>query len=192
MNSCGSRAWRSRTPTTSKTERRWRALQDKLGMQRAGKLAPLDDADRHGTVGAVAMDARGSLAAATSTGGITAKLPGRIGDSPLIGAGTWASEHCAVSATGDGEHFIRAAMAHEVCRPVSSTPASRSWKRPRQVIAEVGSHGGSGGLIATRCCRPPGHAVQCPRHVSRLHRQPGQGGRPRSIASSRDPLQHAA
>ena len=134
-------------PDYFQTERRWRALQDKLGMQRAGKLAPLDDADRHGTVGAVAMDARGSLAAATSTGGITAKLPGRIGDSPLIGAGTWASEHCAVSATGDGEHFIRAAMAHEVCARIQHAGQS-VLEAAEQVIAEVGSHGGSGGLIA--------------------------------------------
>ena len=67
------------------TERRWRALQDKLNGQRAGNIAPLDDADRHGTVGAVAMDRAGGLAAATSTGGITAKLPGRLGDSPMFG-----------------------------------------------------------------------------------------------------------
>ena len=129
------------------TERRWRALQDKLNGQRAGNIAPLDDADRHGTVGAVAMDRRGGLAAATSTGGITAKLPGRLGDSPMFGAGTWASDHCAISATGDGEHFIRVGVGHELCARVrfaGQTVADAA----DAVIAEVGVRGGSGGLIA--------------------------------------------
>lgn len=67
------------------------------------------------TVGAVALDADGHLAAATSTGGTTGQLPGRIGDSPLIGAGTWADDRtCAVSATGDGEAFVLSVFAHEV------------------------------------------------------------------------------
>jgi beta-aspartyl-peptidase (threonine type) len=69
----------------------------------------------HGTVGAVAMDARGGMAAATSTGGIDGKHPGRVGDSPLIAAGTWADDRTvAISCTGDGEAIIRAALAHEV------------------------------------------------------------------------------
>src|ERR671923_87411 len=69
----------------------------------------------HGTVGAVALDPDGNLAAATSTGGYTGKLPGRVGDSPIIGAGTYADNaSCAVSGTGSGEAFIRAALAHEV------------------------------------------------------------------------------
>lgn len=76
--------------------------------------ADVDDADRHGTVGAVACDMSGRLAAATSTGGMTAKRPGRIGDTPLAGAGTWADRDCAVSCTGHGESFIRAAVAHEI------------------------------------------------------------------------------
>ena len=134
-------------PEYFQTERRWRALQDKVAAQKAGKLAPLSDQDRHGTVGAVALDASGGLAAATSTGGVTAKLPGRVGDSPLIGAGTWASETCAVSATGDGEHFIRAGAAHEICarlRLAGTTLAEAT----DDVIATVGRRGGSGGLIA--------------------------------------------
>ena len=129
------------------TERRWRALQDKLEQERSGRLAPLPDADRHGTVGAVALDREGRLAAATSTGGVTAKLPGRVGDSPLIGAGTWASEHCAVSATGDGEHFIRVGAAHEIdarLRHASQTLADAAT----QVVGEIGRRGGSGGMIA--------------------------------------------
>src|SRR5439155_8641480 len=73
-----------------------------------------DDGDRTGTVGAVALDADGRLAAATSTGGTRGQRPGRVGDSPLIGAGTFADSTCAVSATGDGEHIISAVAAHEV------------------------------------------------------------------------------
>jgi isoaspartyl peptidase/L-asparaginase-like protein (Ntn-hydrolase superfamily) len=73
------------------------------------------DATRGGTVGAVARDARGGLAAATSTGGSSGKHPGRVGDSPLIGAGTWADDvTAAISCTGDGEAIIRTALAHEV------------------------------------------------------------------------------
>lgn len=68
----------------------------------------------HGTVGAVALDSGGHLAAATSTGGVRGQLPGRVGDTPVIGAGTWADEHVAVSCTGAGEQFIRAAAAHEL------------------------------------------------------------------------------
>jgi beta-aspartyl-peptidase (threonine type) len=68
----------------------------------------------HGTVGAVALDSAGQLAAATSTGGVRGQLHGRVGDTPLIGAGTWADEHVAVSCTGTGEQFIRAAAAHEL------------------------------------------------------------------------------
>ena len=129
------------------TERRWRALQDKRRGQRSGNIAPLDDADRHGTVGAVAMDSAGGLAAATSTGGITAKLPGRVGDSPLIGAGTWASDACAVSATGDGEHFIRVGVGHELCARIRFAGRSVA-EAADEVISEVGRLGGSGGLIA--------------------------------------------
>ena len=70
--------------------------------------------DDHGTVGAVALDATGQLAAATSTGGVRGQLHGRVGDTPIIGAGTWADEHVAVSCTGTGEQFIRAAVAHEL------------------------------------------------------------------------------
>ena len=129
------------------TERRWRALQDKLDAQRAGILRPLEDADRHGTVGAVALDKAGGLAAATSTGGVTAKLPGRVGDSPLIGAGTWASDACAVSATGDGEHFIRVGVGHEICARIRYAGQGVA-EAAEAAIADVGRLGGSGGLVA--------------------------------------------
>ncbi len=78
------------------------------------RLAP------HGTVGAVARDATGQFAAATSTGGISGKRAGRIGDSPIPGAGTWADAHCAVSATGDGEAILRVALAHGVAARIAA------------------------------------------------------------------------
>jgi isoaspartyl peptidase/L-asparaginase-like protein (Ntn-hydrolase superfamily) len=73
-----------------------------------------DEGDRKGTVGAVALDTAGRLAAATSTGGTRGQRPGRVGDSPIIGAGTYADSTCAVSATGDGEHIMGAVAAHEI------------------------------------------------------------------------------
>jgi beta-aspartyl-peptidase (threonine type) len=102
----------------------------------------------HGTVGAVALDAHGNLAAATSTGGYTGKMPGRVGDSPLIGAGTYADNRaCAVSGTGLGEAFIRAAVGYDVCarmlyRRVSVGAAAHA------ALKSVARLGGDGGLIA--------------------------------------------
>lgn len=100
-----------------------------------------------GTVGAVALDEAGRLAAATSTGGRTGKLPGRVGDSPVIGAGTYADELCAVSATGDGEAFMRTLAAYEVSARMRhrGEPLSRAAARALQRVALLG---GSGGLIA--------------------------------------------
>jgi len=104
--------------------------------------------NHHGTVGAVALDADGNLAAATSTGGYTGKLPGRIGDSPLIGAGTYADNRaCAVSGTGLGEAFIRAAVAYDMAarmryRGVSLAAAASA------ALRNVKQLGGDGGLIA--------------------------------------------
>ena len=102
----------------------------------------------HGTVGAVALDRHGNLAAATSTGGCTGKLPGRVGDSPLIGAGTYAdNSSCAVSGTGWGEAFIRVALAHEVSarmRHRGENVATASSAALRTLIGIKGD----GGLIA--------------------------------------------
>lgn len=102
-----------------------------------------------GTVGAVALDAHGNLAAATSTGGMTAKKWGRVGDSPIIGAGTYADNaSCAVSGTGHGEYFIRAVVAHDICALV----AYRGWslqRAAREVVQEkLKARGGEGGVIA--------------------------------------------
>jgi len=98
-----------------------------------------------GTVGAVACDTGGRLAAATSTGGTTGKLPGRIGDSPVIGAGTWADARCAVSATGLGEAFLRTAFAHALASRIAAGIAAD--EAAHQALALVRDSGGNGGCI---------------------------------------------
>src|SRR5437667_12747381 len=113
-----------------------------------GKKFIVTDQDRHGTVGAVALDKNGNLAAATSTGGTTNKKAGRVGDSPIIGGGTYANNAtCAVSATGDGEYFIRSVVAHDISslmedRGMQLTEAAQA------VLDKVAKLGGTGGLIA--------------------------------------------
>lgn len=130
------------------TEDRWAALQETLRMARAGTLDD-DPSRRHGTVGAVARDRSGALAAATSTGGMTAKRSGRVGDSPILGAGTFAdSKSCAVSATGDGEVFLRFCVAHEIDARVRLADMSLRRAAEDVVMSELVAAGGSGGLIA--------------------------------------------
>jgi beta-aspartyl-peptidase (threonine type) len=129
------------------TEPRWRALAETIAQEQAGRV-DADEARRHGTVGAVARDRDGNLAAATSTGGMTGKLPGRVGDSPIIGAGTYADNAtCAVSATGHGEFFIRYAVAHEIAARIAHTGQTLA-AAAQSVVAELGKVGGSGGLVA--------------------------------------------
>jgi isoaspartyl peptidase/L-asparaginase-like protein (Ntn-hydrolase superfamily) len=101
----------------------------------------------HGTVGCVVLDREGRLAAGTSTGGVFHKMPGRVGDTPLIGAGTWADATAAVSCTGQGEYFIRTGAAAQVAwrmRLAGETVAEATG----HVIAGIGALGGDGGLIA--------------------------------------------
>ncbi len=143
----GAEAWlRGHVPFVDpgyfRTERREAALRAVL----AARGRPLDDADRHGTVGAVARDRSGGLAAATSTGGMTGKLPGRIGDTPLPGAGTWADATVAMSATGHGESFIRAAAGHAMSARMRAGEDLVS--AGLAVLADVASLGGDGGLVA--------------------------------------------
>ncbi len=110
--------------------------------------APFDSGMKYGTVGAVAVDDAGHVAAATSTGGLTGKRWGRVGDSPLIGAGTYADDRAAaVSCTGAGEFFIRLGVAHELCALVRLADA-RVVDAAAAMIAELGAMGGKGGLIA--------------------------------------------
>jgi beta-aspartyl-peptidase (threonine type) len=137
------------------TEERWQQLQrvkeaEKSPPPRKSRLERVKPFEEHkfGTVGAVALDRAGNLGAGTSTGGMTNKRFGRVGDSPIIGAGTYAdNETCAVSCTGDGEYFIRAAVAHNVSammlyggKPVAEAAAG-ALEKARKL-------GGTGGLIA--------------------------------------------
>jgi len=131
------------------TQERWDALQRvKKAPPKNGEKSAVSDQDHHGTVGAVAMDGHGNLAAATSTCGTTNKLPGRVGDSPIIGAGTYANNAtCAVSATGDGEYFIRATVAHEVSALIENKGMSVR-DAAEAALAKVAQLGGTGGMIA--------------------------------------------
>lgn len=130
-------------PSYFRTEERWEQLK-KLKAQGADYF----DVDlKYGTVGAVARDLQGHVAAATSTGGLTGKRWGRIGDAPVIGAGTYADDRaCAVSATGSGEHYIREGVAHEICarmRFLREGPQAAA----DAVQADTKSLGGGGGVI---------------------------------------------
>jgi len=130
-------------PDYYRTGPRWVAYQDAI--RNAEAAGP---ADRSGTVGAVALDRAGDLAAGSSTGGTTAKRPGLVGDSPVVGAGLYAANGvCAVSCTGDGEAFLRLAAAHEVValvRYAGLTPAEAAVRVVHQTLRTVG---GAGGVI---------------------------------------------
>lgn len=131
------------------TALRREALQTILERERQGTLEQASEQEKHGTVGAAALDVQGHLAAATSTGGYTAKYPGRVGDSPIIGAGTWADNRtCAVSGTGKGELFIRTALAHSI--HARMLYAGQTLEEAAQAqIDETGRLGGGGaGLCA--------------------------------------------
>jgi isoaspartyl peptidase/L-asparaginase-like protein (Ntn-hydrolase superfamily) len=109
--------------------------------------AQAEKESEHGTVGAVVLDRCGTLAAGTSTGGYDAKIPGRIGDSPVIGAGTYADNRgAAVSATGHGEWFIRYAAAHSISAQVRA--GQTLDQAARVVISDMAGHGGLGAVIA--------------------------------------------
>ncbi|MEC7291169.1 MAG: isoaspartyl peptidase/L-asparaginase [Pseudomonadota bacterium] len=119
----------------------------RVALERVLRERNRTDADRHGTVGAVAIDRDGNLAAATTTGGMTAKSAGRIGDSPLIGAATYAQNGvCAVSATGHGEYFIRVAVAKTICARVELAGESVG-DAARSALDQVAELGGDGGVV---------------------------------------------
>jgi beta-aspartyl-peptidase (threonine type) len=139
------------------TERRWEQLQRAKAQEASASAAPTGarpaaigpDDRKFGTVGAVALDRSGNLAAGTSTGGMTNKRWGRVGDVPIIGAGTYAdNESCAVSATGHGEYFIRNVVAHDICSIVRYTGASLADAADRVVMQKLVERGGEGGVIA--------------------------------------------
>jgi L-asparaginase / beta-aspartyl-peptidase len=130
------------------TQQRWTALEETLALRARGEVSD-DPARRHGTVGAVARDRHGNIAAATSTGGMTGKAPGRIGDTPIIGAGTFADNaSCAVSATGHGEIFIRWAAAHEIAARMRYLGETLDAAAQHVVMKDLAPNEGSGGLVA--------------------------------------------
>jgi beta-aspartyl-peptidase (threonine type) len=145
------------------TERRWRSLENFLrasgqtiperpagtGDAQPAKAALAHDEGKHGTVGVVALDRCGDVAAGTSTGGTTGKRFGRVGDSPIIGAGTYASNAaCAVSATGAGEYFIRLTVARDIAALVELKGLSLQAAADLVVQDKLAAIGGDGGVIA--------------------------------------------
>ncbi|WP_295244575.1 isoaspartyl peptidase/L-asparaginase [uncultured Brevundimonas sp.] len=175
------------------TERRWQGLVKALteagqpiperpaGAPPPGaqaQIAPPLNEKKFGTVGAVALDNQGRLAAATSTGGMTAKRWGRVGDVPIIGAGTYASnaDGCAVSATGDGEYFIRATVARDICARIAGGAATQAAGQAE--IADADRLGGKGGVIVMGLDGRPAFAMST-------------SGMYRGAASSTDPARVA-
>jgi beta-aspartyl-peptidase (threonine type) len=134
------------------TQRRWQSLQRARERERSatdGARAEPSEEAKFGTVGAVALDRHGNLAAGTSTGGTTNKRWGRVGDSPVIGAGTYADNaSCGVSATGTGEYFIRNAVAHDICARVQYLGVSLEQAAEDVVLKKLVDQGGDGGIVA--------------------------------------------
>jgi beta-aspartyl-peptidase (threonine type) len=147
-------------PTYFFTQRRWDALQKRRqqdGLEplpappaaaEAGVAEPGAADTGHGTVGALALDVRRQLAAGTSTGGMTNKRYGRVGDSPILGAGTWADRRCAVSGTGEGEYFIRLNIARDVCVRLDYLGLSLAEAAEQAIHGALTEAGGTGGVIA--------------------------------------------
>ena len=130
------------------TERRWQQLQ-KAKSANDQVLLSETPASWYSTVGAVAVDREGNLAAATSTGGMSNKRWGRVGDSPIVGAGTYADNRsCAVSATGHGEYFIRATVARDICARVQYAGASLEQAADQVIHGQLTELGGTGGIIS--------------------------------------------
>jgi L-asparaginase / beta-aspartyl-peptidase len=126
----------------------WKRYQDLKAKSAVNEVADLTHNEPYGTVGAVALDKAGNIAAGTSTGGTTWKMPGRVGDSPLIGAGTYANnDSCGISATGVGEFFIRNVVAADICARVRYLHVSLEEAANEVVLKELVSQKGEGGII---------------------------------------------
>ncbi len=144
------------------TERRKRALESYKARKQAGVEPEVDY--KFGTVGVVVLDSKGNLAAGTSTGGMTGKRWGRIGDAPVIGAGTYADNRsCAVSATGHGEYFIRHTVARDICARMQFAGQSLQDAAESVIMDELMVAGGDGGIVA----------VDADGHVSMVFNTPG-------------------
>ena len=119
--------------------------------------------EKFGTVGCVALDRNGHLAAGTSTGGMTYKRHGRIGDSPIIGAGTWADDRtCAISATGWGEYFIRTAVAHDIHARILHAGMTLQEAADQTIHNEMGALGGDGGIVGMSASGTPAFSMNTP------------------------------
>jgi L-asparaginase / beta-aspartyl-peptidase len=130
------------------TEHRWKSYQEALKREKEQKDSAIGYDFKFGTVGAVALDAGGNLAAGTSTGGMTLKSFGRVGDTPIIGAGTFAdNKSCAVSSTGHGEYFIRLTIARDICAQVEYAGKSVEDAANDVIHNRLQTLGGSGGVI---------------------------------------------
>jgi len=182
------------------TERRWRALEDYLharqlpipakpagiatfapGRDTASELA--HDEGKKGTVGVVALDLRGNVAAGTSTGGTTGKRWGRVGDSPIVGAGTYASNaSCAVSGTGTGEYFIRLTVAREICALVEYRGMDLQAAADEVIQKRLTALGGDGGIIAVA----PDGGMAWSFNTSGMYRARAAQGRPVTIGIYKD------
>ena len=135
-------------PTYFRTERRWQQLQKALVDEKADTASTEPDTTKHfGTVGAVALDRNGRLAAGTSTGGMTNKRYGRVGDAPIIGAGTYADANCAVSGTGWGEFYLRTVAAHTICMRASLLGQPLAEAAEQVINRDIPRLGGNGGAI---------------------------------------------
>ncbi len=131
------------------TQHRWDAYKAALAAEKEKKGAALAREFKYGTVGAVALDVKGSLAAGTSTGGMTLKRYGRVGDAPIIGAGTFAdNKSCAVSSTGWGEFFMRLTIARDICAQVEYAGKSVEDAANDVIHNRLQNLGGDGGVIA--------------------------------------------
>lgn len=133
-------------PSYFRTEQRWQQLQTVLEREKAQAAIPAST--YFGTVGAVAFDQGGRIAAATSTGGMVNKRWGRVGDAPIIGAGTYADDNCGVSATGWGEFFIRLSVAHDICARMRYGGQTLAVAADAVLMEDVPKLGGDGGVIA--------------------------------------------
>ncbi len=148
------------------TARRVETLARMKAREKAGTTASASEAEKHGTVGAVALDSHGDLAAATSTGGFTNKPAGRVGDSPIIGAGTYARNGVsATSCTGMGEFFIRHVAGHEVASLIRLSGLSLAEATAR-VIDEIAAHDIGAGLVAVG----PDGAIAAPYRAEGMYR----------------------
>ena len=136
-------------PSYFRTEKRWQQLQKALAEEKKGvAYTDMETAKHFGTVGAIALDKSGHLAAGTSTGGMTNKRFGRIGDSPVIGAGTYADANCAVSGTGWGEFYLRTVAAHSICMRVGLLKQPLAEAAEQVINKDIPKLGGDGGAIA--------------------------------------------